>query len=268
MKKIKNFFEKNVRLFVGILIGGVLVGGSVYAATVIGAGEVSYTNNSQTSVQSALDDLYAKANNMWCKSGYEKQNETSSGYACNKIEYYINCLNGENTSIPKSDNTYASYSCIIPDFNGRVINSTESGYTSTCRYGSLETAKIEDAVTAIGAYQFSGCDLLSAIMIPNSVTRIGDYAFRNNTSLEYVAIPNSVRTIGEYAFYNDTSLTSVNIPNSVTSIGDAAFYNCSSLSSVTYAGTTYTSKSALLSALQANGVSVGSWVFDNTSLSA
>ena len=61
MKKIKNFFKKNVRLFVGILIGGVLVGGSVYAATVIGAGEVSYTNNSQTSVQSALDDLYEKA---------------------------------------------------------------------------------------------------------------------------------------------------------------------------------------------------------------
>ena len=69
MKKIKNFFKNNVKVVAAFVIGILISCVSVYAATIIGAGEVSYTNNSQTSVQSALDQLYTRAN-TWIDPSY------------------------------------------------------------------------------------------------------------------------------------------------------------------------------------------------------
>ena len=62
MKRIKNFFKNNVKVLVAFIIGILVSGVSVYAATVIGAAEVSYTNNSQTNVSGALDTLYTRSN--------------------------------------------------------------------------------------------------------------------------------------------------------------------------------------------------------------
>lgn len=273
MKKVKKFLLGNIKTVVSFILGIIISGVTVYAATIIASNQVGYDNTSSgmsaTNVQDAIDELYTKANSIECKKGYAKQNETSSGYECNKIEYYKNCSNGEDTSIPKSDNTYASYSssCIIPNFNGTVISSSDSNSVTTCRYDNIETAKIEDYVSEIGSYQFAKCSSLSAIMIPISVSDIGASAFTEATSLTYVYIPNSVTSIGNYAFRGTTSLAYVFIPNSVTYIGKSAFYSTPSLTSVNYNGTNYTSKSTLISALQANSVYVGNYAFDNTGLS-
>ena len=123
-------------------------------------------------------------------------------------------------------------------------------------------------VTSIGESTFSGCNLLTSVVIPDSVTSVGDYAFRGCYSLTSVEIGNSVASIGNCAFLSCSSLksidvndnneyyksidghlyskdgtiliqyahdkedTSFTIPDSVTSIGDQAFRCSRSLTSI------------------------------------
>ena len=126
----------------------------------------------------------------------------------------------------------------------------------------VKTVVIQNGVTSIGGYAFSGCSSLTSVTIPNSVTSIGSSAFEDCTGLTKVnisnlaswcgisfsnyssnpltyahhlylngkevtklVIPDGVTSIGEYAFRGCTGLTSVMIPDSVTSIGSSAFYN-------------------------------------------
>ena len=66
MKKIREIFKKNVKLVIGIIIGGVVFGTlGVYAETILAADQVSYDNLSSgisaTNVQGAVDELYTRA---------------------------------------------------------------------------------------------------------------------------------------------------------------------------------------------------------------
>ncbi len=90
---------------------------------------------------------------------------------------------------------------------------------------------IEDGVTRIGEYAFSGCKNLTSVTIPNSVTSIGWSAFSDCYSLTSITIPNSVTNM-EGAFTNCTALTSITIPNSVENI-DGAFSKCTQLTTIT-----------------------------------
>lgn len=61
MKKIGNLLKNNIKLLVGIVIGGIIFGGGVYAATVISSSNVGYTDTNSigaTTVQDAIDKLY------------------------------------------------------------------------------------------------------------------------------------------------------------------------------------------------------------------
>ncbi len=92
----------------------------------------------------------------------------------------------------------------------------------------VKNVTIEEGVTSIGNFVFSGCYNLKSVSIPNSVTSIGNGAFFDCSYLSSINIPNSVISIGNEAFSGcKHNLTSVIIPDSVTSIGYRAFYNCS-----------------------------------------
>ncbi len=75
----------------------------------------------------------------------------------------------------------------------------------------------------------------NAVVINNGVSTIGDYAFSGDRNLTSVTLPETVITIGECAFFGCSNLTSLSIPQSVTSIGNAAFA-VSGLSSVAIPG--------------------------------
>ena len=96
----------------------------------------------------------------------------------------------------------------------------------------IKTVVVEDGVTSIGDYAFSGCTGLTSITFPDSVTSIGYCAFEDCTGLTSITIPDSVTSIGGSAFESCTGLTSITIPNSVTSIGSRAFRGCTGLTSI------------------------------------
>ena len=131
--------------------------------------------------------------------------------------------------------------------------------------GNITSVVIEDGVTHIGEYAFSGCSNMESITIPASVTSIGDGAFYRCGSLATITvdvnnqtfdsregsnaiirkadntlilgckttvIPNSVTSIGTNAFYGCSGLTTVSIPDGVQSIGYSAFQDCANLESV------------------------------------
>ncbi len=136
---------------------------------------------------------------------------------------------------------------------------------------SITSANIDNCCKIIGSSAFSGCSVLTSVVIPDSVTSIGSSVFRgcgslneiklpfvgntkngtSNTHFGYIFgasyydyydngyVPSSLKnvtitggTIGDHAFQNCDSLTSVVIGNSVTSIGYCAFENCNSLTSI------------------------------------
>ena len=98
---------------------------------------------------------------------------------------------------------------------------------------SIKTLIINNGVTSIGDYAFSGCSGLTSIIISDSVVSIGNYAFEDCSGLTNITIPDSVTRISEGAFSGCSMLRSINMPNSVTFIGRRAFEGCISLTSIT-----------------------------------
>ena len=98
MKKIKIFLIGNIKTVVAFILGIMISGTTVIAATVIASSQVSYTNNSQETVQGALDDLYTKANNMvpidsdTFQTNKHKTIYASSKGVCIKRNDKLNCF--------------------------------------------------------------------------------------------------------------------------------------------------------------------------------
>ncbi|MCD7712775.1 MAG: leucine-rich repeat protein, partial [Firmicutes bacterium] len=100
---------------------------------------------------------------------------------------------------------------------------------------SITSVVIEEGVTAIGSYAFSGMSIES-ITIPDGVTSIGNSVFYGCTALSSVTIPDSVEYIGEGAFSCCTSLESIIIPAGVTVIAGGAFSCSDGLTEITFEG--------------------------------
>lgn len=93
---------------------------------------------------------------------------------------------------------------------------------------------IPEGVTEIGPWACYGCKL-ETVKMPNSLTTIGAYAFNGCWRVEHYVIPRNVTTIGTAAFWW-CEMTSVTIPKSVTTISGCAFDDCLSLKDVYYTG--------------------------------
>lgn len=91
-------------------------------------------------------------------------------------------------------------------------------------------------VTAIAPGCFSGCDMLTTIVLPETVTAIGDGAFSGCTALRGLLVPEGTRTIGEGAFDGCVNLESVSVPASVTAIAPGCMDDCASLMYIFYDG--------------------------------
>lgn len=95
---------------------------------------------------------------------------------------------------------------------------------------------LEDGVTEIGEYAFSGFENLVSIEFPESLTSIGNSAFFGCESLNSINIPNGVISIARYAFADCMNLTSIVLPESVNEIAGGAFCECDKLNSITVSG--------------------------------
>ena len=94
-------------------------------------------------------------------------------------------------------------------------NPTEDWHDS--QYTNLiQKVIIEEGVTSIGEYAFSGCSSLISITIPEGVTGIGSCAFEECSSLESITIPEGVTSIGILAFEGCSTLESINVDENNT----------------------------------------------------
>ena len=91
---------------------------------------------------------------------------------------------------------------------------------------------IPSSIKIIGKEAFRGCSNLKSISIPNSVTYIGEGAFKYCDNLESIEFPNSITVLEVLLFDWCTNLTHVVIPSSVVRIGNWAFENCKKLKSI------------------------------------
>lgn len=90
-------------------------------------------------------------------------------------------------------------------------------------YFSIKKIIIENGVTSIGDYAFSGFNDLTDVTIPDSVTCIGECAFRWNKKMTSIKLPDSIDNIKKGAF-QETGLTTITIPNRITTIAEDMFY--------------------------------------------
>ena len=160
------------------------------------------------------------------------------------IHAFEECSSAETLSLPHTltnlgDFCFANCSAL----NTKVtIPSSLSGYmawhgSSFARCTSLVEVYIEDGVSRIGDWTFTGCTSLKNINFPGSlggsssnVGNIGEGAFNGCTSLEEILVETGVRHIGARAFEGCTKLWKVILPSTISNntdslgIGYRAFY--------------------------------------------
>ena len=148
---------------------------------------------------------------------------------------FSNCSSLTNLTAPGFAISY------VPKSNLKTVSITSGIIYSSAFSGCklLTSVVIGESVTSIGNYAFYNCSSLTSVVIGNGVTSIGYDAFRGCSSLTSVVIPEGVTSIGDEAFFGCGSLTSVVIPNSVTSIGKDVFKDCSSLECTIEGGLKY-----------------------------
>ncbi|MBR6189104.1 MAG: leucine-rich repeat protein [Prevotella sp.] len=101
----------------------------------------------------------------------------------------------------------------------------------------LQTLKVPESVTHIGARAFSYCYELQQVELPPTLTDISDGLFENCTQLTELVLSDSIRTIGNRAFAYCEQLKPFEFTNTVRSVGDCAFLGCLQWTSVTLPAT-------------------------------
>ena len=114
--------------------------------------------------------------------------------------------------------------------SGEMANYSGSFSAPWERYRTeIRYVEIEDGVTSVGDYAFSGSIALESVSIPESVTRVGYAAFSYCSALPEIHLPSGLSEIGAYAFRGCTSLGEITVPGGVTTIPMNTFYSCTAL---------------------------------------
>lgn len=99
------------------------------------------------------------------------------------------------------------------------------------RRDSIKRITLEEGVTAVGSFAFSGCQNLTAVTAPG-ITKIGHAAFYECTELSELSLSDDITYIGQWAFSRCIKLSVVDLPENLTVIDTSAFYGCTGLVAV------------------------------------
>ena len=98
MKKLGSFIKNNV---IGFILGAIIFGGSaLVVAGTVASSDITYTNNNQSNVQGALNDLYSKTNNLPYRFWTDNFSDVSysEGSVPSTVYTNYNSIRGEYTS--------------------------------------------------------------------------------------------------------------------------------------------------------------------------
>ena len=93
---------------------------------------------------------------------------------------------------------------------------------------------LEEGITEIGLYAFSGYVKMTGITLPSTITSIGWYAFSECTGLTEITIPSNITHIGGYAFNNCSNISEIRVQSSNFSSESGAFANCADEVNIVY----------------------------------
>ena len=148
---MKRTFKSNAKLIIGIIIGEIIFGSlGVYAATVIAASGVEYTDNNSlgaTNVQDAIDKLSILANNHYETDSTGTMFASKMGVCIFKDDL-LQCLKANNFSIESGHIRE-----VIPDGTCSVnsVRAICSASDFTCNVSSSGsvTCKSDDSVCSV-----------------------------------------------------------------------------------------------------------------------
>ncbi len=89
----------------------------------------------------------------------------------------------------------------------------------------LKDVTIDEGVTSVGNWAFSGCPELTSVSLPETLTSIGEHAFFGCTALEEMTIPKSVTSIGSGALYGITVTVHENSYAHTYAVNNGLSYN-------------------------------------------
>lgn len=128
--------------------------------------------------------------------------------------------------------------CLTVSGEGKMENWEDASKVPWRPYlDDIRSVVIEEGVTSVGNYAFSGCGKLTDITLAGTVEVLGVYSFASCTSLISVKIPEGVRVIAARAFWSCVALKEVYLPSTLSNIDMRAFGNDDALATVYYSGT-------------------------------
>lgn len=101
---------------------------------------------------------------------------------------------------------------------------------------SIQSVRVAEGITTVGANAFAGCTALTEVQLPESVTYIGAGAFSGCTALAGIELPETVVTLDDQAFSGCTALCEITLPAGLLGLGEAAFSGCRALTDISIPG--------------------------------
>ena len=93
-------------------------------------------------------------------------------------------------------------------------------------YQEAESFTVPKGIARIGAYAFSGAEMLRSVRVPDTVLTIEEGAFSQCTGLREARLPRQLAALPDKAFKNCWELRRVTLPEGLRSIGAEAFFHC------------------------------------------